>query len=92
MMAYCAIHKAPFSDVEHCPHCSKPPTGEPDWDAIAAHEIELEDCYECGGEGFIENDCFEDTCCCADPETSHGLRPCPVCTVQPRADAGKGKP
>jgi hypothetical protein len=27
----------------------------------------------------VENDCFEDICCCADPLTSHGIRPCPVC-------------
>ena len=38
-----------------------------------------DDCSECGGDGFIENDCFEDTCCCADPLTSHGISPCPVC-------------
>ena len=36
-------------------------------------------CYECGGEGFIVADCFEDSCCCADPEMDHGLIPCPLC-------------
>jgi hypothetical protein len=36
-------------------------------------------CGECGGEGYVENDCFEDTCCCADPETEHGIRTCPTC-------------
>ena len=40
---------------------------------------ENDGCYECGGEGFIVDDCFEDTCCCADPELQHGLIPCPVC-------------
>ena len=40
---------------------------------------DYEECYECGGEGFVLNDCFEDTCCCADPETSHGFRPCSLC-------------
>ena len=38
-----------------------------------------EDCPECGGEGFIEDECFEDTCCCADPATEHGLITCPMC-------------
>ena len=38
-----------------------------------------EDCYECEGEGFVLNECFEDTCCCADPELQHGYRICPVC-------------
>lgn len=38
-----------------------------------------EECYECGGEGFVLDDCFEDTCCCADPETEHDVIPCPVC-------------
>ena len=28
-------------------------------------------CPTCGGEGEILQDCFEDTCCCADPE-EHG--------------------
>lgn len=39
-----------------------------------------DECPDCGGDGFIENDCFEDTCCCLDPEASHGFRPCPTCT------------
>lgn len=34
-----------------------------------------DECYECGGEGFIEEDCFEDSCCCLE----HELIPCPVC-------------
>jgi len=38
-----------------------------------------EDCPECGGEGFVLRDCFEDTCCCADPETQHGYKRCPMC-------------
>ncbi len=36
-------------------------------------------CYECGGEGYVEGHCFEDTCCCADPVASHGIVRCPVC-------------
>ncbi len=40
---------------------------------------EDEECYECGGEGFVVAECFEDTCCCADPHTQHGLVSCPLC-------------
>ena len=36
-------------------------------------------CYECGGEGWVTADCFEDTCCCVDPELEHGVEPCPLC-------------
>ena len=36
-------------------------------------------CGECGGDGKVLNDCFEDTCCCADPELEHGYRTCPAC-------------
>lgn len=35
-----------------------------------------EECGECGGEGWILGDCFEDTCCCADPESEHGWIRC----------------
>lgn len=37
---------------------------------------DYEECGECGGEGWVTADCFEDTCCCADPETSHGVVRC----------------
>lgn len=41
---------------------------------------ELDDlCSECDGEGYVLNDCFEDTCCCLDPEQEHGYSPCPLC-------------
>ena len=33
-------------------------------------------CWECDEEGFVEDECFEDTCCCANP---HALRGCTVC-------------
>lgn len=36
-------------------------------------------CGECDGYGYVLNDCFEDTCCCADPENEHGYSVCPVC-------------
>lgn len=42
-----------------------------DWDADW-----MESCGECGGEGYVLADCFEDTCCCADPETEHGYIRC----------------
>jgi len=38
-----------------------------------------DDCWECGGEGWITDDCFEDTCCCLDPDAEHGIVPCPKC-------------
>jgi hypothetical protein len=43
-------------------------------------EEDPEDCPECGGEGIILNDCFEDTCCCLDPEEEHGYKDCPYCS------------
>ena len=33
-------------------------------------------CGDCGGEGWVLADCFEDTCCCADPESQHGIERC----------------
>jgi hypothetical protein len=45
----------------------------------AALGLDVDDCPECDGEGFIDGDCFEDTCCCADPIASHGIKPCPFC-------------
>jgi hypothetical protein len=41
-------------------------------------------CGECGGDGWVAADCFEDACCCLDPETQHGMEPCPNCN--PRGD------
>jgi hypothetical protein len=37
---------------------------------------ETEDCWNCGGEGFMDGDCIcmEDTCACREPEP-------PTCTV-----------
>jgi len=42
-------------------------------------DLDHEECFECGGEGYVLDDCFEDTCCCADPYAQHGMIPCPVC-------------
>jgi hypothetical protein len=43
------------------------------------YDEDTEECYECGSEGWITGDCFEDTCCCADPDEEHGIIPCPRC-------------
>lgn len=40
---------------------------------------EEEYCPDCGGDGWVDGDCFEDTCCCADPVASHGVVKCPTC-------------
>ncbi len=37
------------------------------------------DCEDCEGEGLVVGDCFEDTCCCADPASEHNLVQCPTC-------------
>lgn len=42
------------------------------------------DCEQCGGEGWITAECFEDTCCCADPDEEHGSIPCPNCNPEGR--------
>lgn len=34
------------------------------------------ECWQCGGEGYSDHDCGEDTCCCLDPEDN--VR-CDVC-------------
>ena len=41
-------------------------------------------CPNCGGEGYVLRDCDEDTCCCADPEESHGYKICEWCTARGR--------
>lgn len=47
-------------------------------DDFCGEDIEDDYC-ECGGDGWITDDCFEDTCCCLDPDTQHGVIPCPTC-------------
>lgn len=37
-------------------------------------------CYECGGDGFLVAECGEDSCCCRDPEESHGYVTCHICS------------
>lgn len=48
---------------------------------MTCEEWEDEVCYRCDGDGYIVADCFEDTCCCADPELEHDLIVCPVCGI-----------
>lgn len=43
-------------------------------------ELADDECYECGGEHVVVADCFEDSCCCAEPEIEHGVVACPVCS------------
>ena len=38
-----------------------------------------EPCWECGYDGWVLADCFEDSCCCADPEEEHEYEPCRTC-------------
>jgi len=47
-----------------------------------------ETCGECGGEGYVLADCFEDTCCCLFPEVEHGYIRC-ICN--PFVDLGTEK-
>jgi hypothetical protein len=42
-----------------------------------------EECGKCVGDGWVVADCFEDTCCCLDPENEHGLVRC-QCNPKPR--------
>lgn len=56
------------------------------------HELELETCWQCGGDGGF-HDCGEDSCCCRNPDINrlcdicdgHGLVPEPTHT---RGDEG----
>lgn len=47
--------------------------------------VKGDDCPECGGAGWIIADCFEDTCCCMDPEVEHGVIRCPSCSTAQRS-------
>lgn len=57
-----------------------------EWASSAPEEADLldyeddgEGCCECGGEGWIEADCDEDTCCCLEP---HEMIPCSLCNPE----------
>jgi len=43
-----------------------------------------EPCPDCDGDGLMLADCFEDSCCCAEPEMEHDLILCPSCVSRPR--------
>lgn len=47
-----------YADIDNrppdCPACGQP--------------LDWMDCHHCHGEGYVEHDCFEDTCCCLDPD------------------------
>ena len=53
----------------------------PDYPDPDIDDVEDGDCARCDGDGWITADCFEDTCCCADPDEEHGSIPCPECNV-----------
>lgn len=36
-------------------------------------------CWECEGMGLVVDECFEDTCCCADPQNEHDTVFCRTC-------------
>lgn len=44
--------------------------------AKCGSDVEWEDCWDCGGEGFTHHDCGEDTCCCLEPENNVGCDTC----------------
>lgn len=37
-------------------------------EGVFVYTNEEQDCWKCGGDGYIPHDCFEDTCCCLDPD------------------------
>ncbi len=47
--------------------------------------IMFQECGNCGGDGVTGHDCWEDCCCCADPEDNvacdicHGVGAFPLC-------------
>ena len=66
------------------------PSTRPQGDHVMSKAVEREpcppecdgerhECYACGGEGLVLDDCFEDSCPCADPETDHDIVECEVC-------------
>lgn len=52
-------------------------------------EDDTDECPFCGGDGYVLDDCFDDACCCIDPETQHDLVECNVCSVVGRHDLPK---
>lgn len=55
------------------------PQDSREWDAQCGRcgsTLTFEDCGACGGDGYVDHDCGEDSCPCADPEINV---PCGVC-------------
>ncbi len=50
-------------DRECCPRCR-------------CCEVVTDECEMCSGEGYVDHDCGEDTCCCLDPDNNV---PCGYC-------------
>ena len=57
---------------------------EPIEDLYFLDSDDVDECCDCDGSGWFVADCFEDTCCCLDPETEHGIEPCPTCNPEGR--------
>ena len=57
---------------------ARPPMTDAGFD-IDESGVDDNACSRCDGEGWILGDCFEDTCCCEDPETEHDMIPCNLC-------------
>jgi hypothetical protein len=43
--------------------------------ARGGSSLTFDECPECGGDGSVEHECFEDSCCCLDPYGDI----CPTC-------------
>lgn len=52
-----------------------------DFCARCGSSVVWEECTECGGDGYADHECGEDTCCCLNPEDNV---PCDCC----RGDGG----
>lgn len=50
------FHKTPYGDEPYCKQCGS--------------DVMWVDCENCGGEGFSDHDCGEDSCCCLHPENN----------------------
>lgn len=66
----------PCSTEHPCAECEDETDRE---DINAAMDRDHEDCWDCGGDGYLLDDCGEDSCACAQPELDHDLIMCPTC-------------